>query len=271
MANLYRAAAGMRRLEELALGDSAIHRLHPLAKLLTTAAYIVTVVSFPSRTVSGLAPFLLYPAILMSLAGIPWRPLLARLLAALPFSLMGGIGSLLALRGAAFRLGGFTVTLGMVALVSIMVKTLLTVLAVLILAAATPFTELSRQLTRMGVPKILCLQLAMTYRYISTLLGEAAAMFTAYTLRGPDLRGVRMRDMGCFLGQLILRSFDRAERIYQAMACRGFTGTSPGAPRRRFNRFDALYAAALTALMAVLRVFNLSLLLGGMFIPMGSI
>jgi cobalt/nickel transport system permease protein len=255
----------MRRLEELALGDSVIHRRHPLAKLLTTAVYMLTVVSFPSQRVSGLVPFLLYPAVLMSLSGTPCRPILTRLLAALPFSLMGGIGNLLILRGAAFRLGDITVTLGLVSFVSIMLKTLLTVSAVLILIATTPFTDLSRQLTRMGVPKIFCLQLTMTYRYISVLLGEAAAMFTAYTLRGPKPRGVRMRDMGCFLGQLMLRSFDRAEGVYQAMVCRGFTGIYHGAALRRFNRFDGLYIIVLAGLSAVLRVFNLSLFFGGLF------
>jgi cobalt/nickel transport system permease protein len=31
-----------------------------------------------------------------------------------------------------------------------------------------------------------------------------------------------MRDMGVFSGQLLIRSFDRAERVYNAMKCRGY-------------------------------------------------
>jgi cobalt/nickel transport system permease protein len=264
MANLYRAAAGINRLEQLALGgDSPIHRLHPLAKLFTALIYAGTVISFPYRDVSGLAAFLLYPAVMMPLSGTPCRPLLVRLAAALPFSLMGGAGNLLVLRGAAFSLGGFTVTLGMVSFASIMLKTLLTVFAALILIATTSLAELNYQAARIGVPKILCLQFSMTYRYISVLIAEVAAMYTAYTLRGPEQGGIKMKDMGGFLGQLILRSFDRAERVYHAMKCRGFEGVYHGGSRRPFRRSDGLYVLGFTGIAVVLRLFNLSSFLGG--------
>ena len=56
------------------------------------------------------------------------------------------------------------------------------------------------------------------------LLNEAVSMHTAYTLRTDNQKGIKMRDMGSFLGQLLLRSTDRAEQVYYAMKCRGFHG-----------------------------------------------
>jgi cobalt/nickel transport system permease protein len=211
---------------------------------------------------SGLVPFLLYPAILMSLSGTPYKPLLVRLLAALPFSLMGGISNLLLIRDPAFSVGTFTITLGMVSFGSIMLKTLLTVFAVLLLIATTSFVEIGYQLTVMGLPKLLSLQLVMTYRYISVLLGEAGSMYTAYILRAPNQKGIKMKDMGSFLGQLILRSFDRAERVYQAMKCRGFQGMYHGRVNRRFRLADYGYTLGLLGMILVFRFFNLSLFLG---------
>jgi cobalt/nickel transport system permease protein len=257
--SLYQAAAGIDQLERLALGNSPVHRLHPRAKLLTTFAYLVVVISFPSRNVSGMVPFLFYPAILMSLSGTPYKPLLLRLLAAVPFSLMGGISNLLFIREPAFFIRTFAVTVGMVSCVSIMLKTVLTVLAVLILVATTSFVEISHQLTVIGMPKILSLQLGMTYRYIAVLLEAAVSMFTAYILRASNQKGIKMQDMGSFLGQMILRSFDQAERIYQAMKCRGFQGVYYGNVKRRFQVSDYGYTLGLLIIMVVFRLFNLSL------------
>jgi cobalt/nickel transport system permease protein len=260
--SLHRGSAGIDSLERLALGDSPVHRLHPGAKMITTAVYIVAVVSFPRYSVSGLMAFLLYPAALMSLSGTPGKPLFVRLAGALPFPLMGGFANLFLLRESAFFLGTFSVTLGILSFASIMLKTLFTVSAALILIATTSFIDLGRELRAVGFPKILNLQMMMTYRYISVLLEEAGSMVTAYLLRSPGQKGIKMRDMGGFLGQLILRSFDRAERVYQAMRCRGFGGDSgayPGKPPRTFRVRDYLYTAGMTAGILTLRFFNLSL------------
>jgi cobalt/nickel transport system permease protein len=262
--SLYHKAAGIDHLERLALGDSPVHRLHPGAKIISAFGYIAAVISFPGGNVSGLMPFLLYPAVLLPLSGTPASSLLARLPAALPFALMGGLGNLLILKEIVFYLGPFGVSAGMVSFISILIKTLLTVSAALLLIATTSFEDINRQLVQMGMPKILCLQFVMTWRYLTVLLGEAASMSTAYLLRSPNQRRIRMKDMGSFLGQLLLRSIDRAERVYQAMKCRGFDGTYRRAASPRWRATDFLYIAAVTALALGLRLFNASSFLGSL-------
>ncbi len=262
MPNLYQAAAGMDALEQLAANQSVVHRLHPMAKLAITMAYIVLVISFSPTNVSGLVPFLLYPVVLMAVSGTPYRPVFMRLAIALPFSLAGGLSNLFFLRDPAFVLGAFTVSQGAIACTSIILKTLLTVLAILVLIATTSFVDISYQLTKLRIPKIICLQLIMTYRYISVLLEEAATMYTAYTLRAPGQKGVLMKHMGNFLGQLILRSFDRAERVYQAMKCRGFQGVYCGKYQGGVTTTDTLFTALALALLLLFRFFNVSLFLG---------
>ncbi|MDR1931959.1 MAG: energy-coupling factor transporter transmembrane protein EcfT [Spirochaetales bacterium] len=262
MANLYQAAAGMDRLERLSLGDSPVHRLHPLAKLLTTIAYMGVVISFPPYNISGLIAFLAYPFLLAPASGTPLRPLAGRLACALPFSFMAAVSNLFLIHGAAFTLGGFTVSFGLLSFTSIMLKTLLTVFAVLLLIATTPFTDISSQLAALRVPKIICLQLIMSYRYTGLLLREAASMMTAYFLRAPVRRGIRMKDMGSFLGQLILRSSRRADRVYLSMKCRGFQGVYRGRRLSGPGPRDWVYTAALVSAIFFLRFFNLSVFLG---------
>ena len=89
-------------------------------------------------------------------------------------------------------------------------------------------------------------------------------MHTAYTLRTDNQKGIKMRDMGSFLGQLLLRSTDRAEQVYYAMKCRGFHGMYPGKTKSAPVIEDALYTGALIAIMLFLRFFNLSRFLGSL-------
>jgi cobalt/nickel transport system permease protein len=268
--SVYHKIAGVDHLDRLALGDSPVHHLHPRVKILTTLIYSGVVISFPVSNVSGLVPLVLYPCLLMSISGTPVKSILSRFCVSLPFALMGGISSLILLREPVFYVGPCMVTAGMLSFTSILLKTFLTVSAVLILIATTGFSEINWQLTRMGMPKILGLQFVMTWRYITVLLGEAAAMSTAYKLRASGQNGIKMKDMGSFLGQLLLRSFERAERVYQSMKCRGFTGVFPGAPGRSLRAADFIYAAALIGALVFLRFFNASVFAGRMLGRLGG-
>ena len=243
--------------------DSPIHRLHPMSKLVVTCFYILIVISFPPQNLSGMLSFLIYPVCAMTLSGIPLSPLFKRFSAALPFALMGGISNLILNRTPVLMLGnGFIVSQGLLSCLSIMLKTLFTVFAVLILVATTSFLEITNQLAVLHVPKILCLQLVMIYRYLSLLVLEAATMVTSYKLRAPNEKGIRFNDMGVFLGQLILRSFDRAERVYQAMKCRGFDGVYYVPKHEKPSGAERCGALLLMLSMIGLRLFNVSLFFG---------
>ena len=86
-------------------------------------------------------------------------------------------------------------------------------------------------------------------------------MALAYRLRSNGEKGIRMKDMGSFLGQLLLRSFDRAERVYTAMACRGFSGRYSEQKKPMALRDWLLLAAACGAVW-LLRRYDLTALGG---------
>lgn len=260
---LHKAAIGIDSIEQLSQGNSFIHCLHPLSKLVTTAVYIVTVVSFSGYEVSSLVSLFLYPIALILLSDIPLGLLLKRVLIVLPFPLIAALSNLFLLSDTAFYIGSFGITFGILSFASIIIKTILTILAVLILTATTPFSLIGSQLAYLRLPKILCLQLIMTYRYLSVLLSEASSMFTAYKLRSPYQRAIQIKDIGVFIGQLILRSFDRAGRVYNAMKCRGFIGISSykvPIPKAGFS--DFIYGITVCSLTLFFRFFNVSYFLG---------
>lgn len=135
-------------------------------------------------------------------------------------------------------------------------------MAVLILIATTSLPKISYQLLSIKVPKIIVEQIMLTYRYISVLLEQVSNMYTAYILRAPASKGIKMKDMGIFVGQLLLKSFDRAESIYVAMKCRGYDGNYLYAKPSPIQKGDWLFLVLVSGALCLMRFFDLSLFIG---------
>ena len=250
----------LTRLEELAGQNSPIHRLHPGAKLAATGVYLLCVLSLGRLQFGRLAPYLLYPVVVLSLAEVPLGLVLRRAALALPFCAFAGLSNLLLERQVV------PVTVGLASCGVLLLRALLCVSAVLALAAVTPFGQLTGQLRRMRMPGFCVALLEMLYRYLGLLAGQAGSMLTAYRLRGGSGKGLPVGHMGSFIGQLLLRSTARAQRVYQAMECRGgFTGGS-AAQKRPFTRNDWLYLAAVCLPCLAARAVDLPFLLGRLFV-----
>lgn len=242
-----------------------IHQIHPMAKMITTIFYLVAVISFDKYNISGLIPFFIYPILLMALGEIPYRSVFARLMIALPFAFFAGLSNPFLDRSTAFLLSGVPISWGLLSFVSILVKTVLTVMAVLILIATTPMDRLAHELIRIKIPKIFVMQIMLTYRYLGLLIAEANSMMTAYHLRSSRQKGIRLQHAGTFMGQLLLRSFDRAEKVYVAMKLRGFNGEYHFALSDKMRFGDYSYGFVLCAVFLLMRWFNVSILVGNLF------
>ena len=74
------------------------------------------------------------------------------------------------------------------------------------------------------MPQILVTVLLLIYRYLVLMLKEADRITQAYMLRAPGERGIKKSAWGSLAGQMLLRSMDRAQRVYESMMLRGFRG-----------------------------------------------
>ena len=250
-------------LEQLAAGDTGIHRVLPLPKLLVTLAYLICLLSLGQSALHRVAPFLFYPIAVMALAGVPYGMIIRRAIAALPFCLFAGLSNLLLDRAPLLQLGALTVSAGAASFAVLLARTLLCVGAVLILIAVTPFSGLTDTLRRLHVPELLVTLIEMVYRYAGILLEEAADMLTAFRLRAAGARWPRLREFGPFVGQLLLRSADRAERVYQAMQCRGYRLRRRERQKQVWLRRDWAFFLLGAGSAALFRCVDLISLLGG--------
>ena len=242
-------------LEELSDRGTAVHLLHPRAKIFITFIYIIVVVSFNRYDVLGVVPFFIYTALVCAMADLPLRTLNKRFLIALPFCAFAGLTNFFLDRNIAFVIGEAEITYGMLSLIAIILRTYLCVMAVFILIATTPFSSMTRELRRLRVPQIFITLIEMIYRYIGVLIDEAASMTAAYKLRSVKTKGIAMKDMGPFVGQLALRSFDRGERVYAAMACRCFGGELPEHAPVKMAAAEVFITCIICAAFIALRFF----------------
>ena len=91
-------------------------------------------------------------------------------------------------------------------------------------------------------------------------------MQEAYQLRAPGQKGLHISAWGSFLGQLLLRSMDRAEALYESMELRGFSGDYPHAARAKGSAASWPYAVIVPLLMLAARLWDLSALIGGLLV-----
>lgn len=219
------------------------------------------VVSFGRHEIVRLLPFFLYPVIIFTFAELPATPILKRILIVEPFIVGIGILNLLFERRT-FIFNGISLSIGWITLLSVAIKCGLTVAAAFLLIATTGMDGIATALRMLKIPKFFVLQLLLTYRYISVLTEEVTRMLRAYAMRSPLRRGIHRSDWGSFAGQLILRTFDRAQRVYQAMRIRGFTGEYDAGERIGVKAGDFIYLSGWIIFFITARIYNIPVLIG---------
>lgn len=254
----------LRLLDELSKMDTGIHRVHPLIKIVTTVVYLVIIASFERFETISLLPLIFYPVVIFSFTELPKAPILKRVLLVEPFII--GIGILNPIFDSnTFMLGGISVSCGWLTFLSIFIKCGLTVVAGLLLIATTGMDKLASALRMLRVHRIFVLQLLLTYRYITVLVEEVFRMQRAYAMRAPGQKGISIRVWGSFAGQLLLRTYDRAQRVYRSMNLRGFCGEyNTGEIEKPVFR-DYAYLIGWSLFFITVRINNIPMIIGWLF------
>lgn len=224
MSKLTGAIYEIHHMDAIANRDQWVNRIHPLVKLVITLIYIITVVSVGRYNLSGIIIMGVYPIAVFILGDISFSDSLKRIRMILPLVCIVGIFNPFFDRQALFMIGRVTVTTGMISMLTLILKGIYAVLASYLLIATTTIEKICYALRMLHISKILVTQILLTYRYISVLLQEVNRTIQAYSLRAPNQKGVHFKVWGSMVGQLLLRSIDRAGVVYESMTLRGFSG-----------------------------------------------
>lgn len=216
-------------LEEFAEGTSVFHRLDPRVKIVTLLPYIIVVAVMNEITYPAIA--LLISTLMIIITRIDTKKLLNRMAVVntfilllwffLPFSYPGNT---------VFSIGPLTATQGgFLFALSITLKANAIVLATIAILGTSEVFSLAHALVHMKMPKKLVYLFFFFYRYISVLHEEYTTLKRAINVRAfrPKTTTHTYKTYAYLVGMLIVRSYDRSQRIYSAMLCRGFTGKFP--------------------------------------------
>jgi cobalt/nickel transport system permease protein len=245
--------------------QSFIHRLDPRVKVVVTLAFILSNALLPDGAwlAFGLAwLYLLCANVLSNLGpGFTFR----RSFVALPFALVA-VTVLFSIPGKPlstfhFIFWDLTITdAGLLRFVSIVIRSWLSVQMAILLVGTARFPDIVHALEHLRVPTILTTIISFLYRYLFVLVDEVFRLLRAREARSAAAAGSRSggsvvwraQVAGNMAGQLFLRSYERSDRVYNAMLSRGYTGHLMTINPHVLRRVD--YVTTALALVCILGV-----------------
>jgi cobalt/nickel transport system permease protein len=236
--------------------DSPLARWDARWKL---AALVITAFAF--ATFDRLFPSLTALAtglVLLWLARLRWNWVCGRLglfaLAALPFLLV--LPFTLHSDGPGWMVSSVRVSEhGLVVGLAVVSRCLAIGCLALVLIGTAPMHQTLAAAHALRVPGLLVLIAGLAYRYTHLLAEEYKRVRIALRTRGFKVAATRhgYRTIGHVTGAVLVRGADRAERVADAMRCRGFDGTFHTTAAFRTRKADIVaFAAVLTATIALL-------------------
>lgn len=240
-------------LDEHAQADSPLHRWEPRCKLVGLMSLIF---AFSYVQDLRLLPVMLaVTAVLFAFSGLPLSFLSRRLrapgaflmIAALILPFYSGSTVLWRIGPLALRQEGCLQAVSLVArFVSILTTGLL-------LFGTGPFLTSVKAMRALGLPSLLADMTLFSYRYIYVIGDDLQTMETAMGLRGFRLRrpsGRALTTLASLAGSILVRSYERSERVHKAMVLRGYGQASRPRWESAISAYDVIALVAVLILAA---------------------
>ena len=111
-------------------------------------------------------------------------------------------------------------------MISILIKITLCVSLAIVLTATTSNIEIIYGLQKLKISPLLISILSFAIRYIDVFIDEFKRVKVAMKSRGYDQKGLKgLKPIAYASGALLIRGYERGERVYNSMISRGFKGT----------------------------------------------
>lgn len=236
-------------------GDTAVHRLPAHVKVVALLGFVVAVVLVPPRQWWALLAAAAVLAVVVRIARLPAVVVVRRMVVEVPFVVFALLLPVLATGPRVDVLGVPLAVEGLVGAWNLLAKATIGVVAAITLAATTTPRDLVAGLERLRVPDALVQIVAFMLRYLAVVADDLHRMRIARESRGapPGWWG-QLRAVAATIGALFVRTYERGERVQQAMLARGWTGRSVLVQGRAATAAEWAGAAVLPLAAAVLAV-----------------
>lgn len=226
--------------------------LDPRARLIIVLLATLACVSVPRGELLPYTAF--FPAILILLLlcrSLDWVHLLTRCVASSPFILLAGLLLLFQ-----YGVDADGRPEGLIPVASILAKGYAAAILLAFLGSTTALAQILWAMRKLGAPESLNMILAMMFRYTSLLSEEWAKLQRARDSRTVrPLGGLALANVyGRQLGTLLVRSWDRADRIHAAMLSRGFHGVWPVREQSVWRASDTVATVCIAGVFVAIRL-----------------
>lgn len=247
--------------------ESFIHHLDPRVKVVVTVAFILSNALLPDGAWIAFGLSWLFLLVVNALSNLGIIFTFKRSFVALPFALVA-VTVLFSIPGKSlssfhFLMWDLTITdMGLLRFVSILIRSWLSVQMAILLVATARFPDIIHALEHLHIPSILTTIIAFLYRYLFVLADEVFRLLRAREARSAAVAGSRSggsvawraRVAGNMAGQLFLRSYERSDRVYNAMLARGYNGHLNTINPHELHRVDYFSIALALVLILFLQV-----------------
>ncbi len=244
--------------ERFALGNSLLHKRDPKAKIIAAIALVTVTATSNSFTVAVMS--LALGLGLFSITKLPLQLVLKRLLAINSFTFFLWLTLPLTYGGSNFTpLGPLSLsTEGLRLATLITLKTNAIVLSIIALLGTSKIVNIGHALEALRFPEKLCFILLFSYRYVFVIYQEYRRLARAAQMRCfvPATTIHTYRTFGYLFGMTLVKSWNRAARVHQAMILRGFNGHLVPLSEDKYTPKDTIFLSTMLTLTFILATLN---------------
>lgn len=261
---------------ETPTNNSKFHQFNPLVKLVFTIVFIVFVNLTPTKAWGAYALFFLYLFAIFYTARLKFSIMAKRTLISLPF-ILAAIPLIFAENSPyeVISIFGSEINISMEGLqkfLSITIKSILSILAALLLVSTSRPSEIFFALERLRIPSLFISIINLAYHYLFVIRDEVLRMIRARASRSSS--GLTKKSSGGGLwwrakipggmaGSILIRSIERSDRVYAAMLSRGYNGKAIPSIQDSKNIKRSEYFMMVIGVFLVLIIWLYSLLTMG--------
>ncbi|MBQ7573339.1 MAG: cobalt ECF transporter T component CbiQ [Clostridia bacterium] len=244
----------VKGIEKQTQNKSIVHGLNTTVKLIFTVVFVCLLVSVQKYDISKSIAMCIPIIMLYIVSDIPILKTLKKIWIVLPFCIFMCLGNIVF---------ATNIKYGLLSSFVLLLKVIFSVLSTNLLIMTSGMEKICGVLSKMHFPNIFVTQILLTYRYIFVLLSEVHTLKDAYSLRAPKDRGLNIKVWGTLVGQLLLRSIDRANELYNSMQLRGFSGAVTYSKKETIGIIDLIFTLIMAFMLYILRFTNITSIIGG--------
>jgi cobalt/nickel transport system permease protein len=213
-------------------GASTLHRLAPQVKIAAAFGVVLAIVMTPREAIWAFVGYAVALSVLAGVAGLAPGFIARRMVVEVPFVI---VALLLPLFGGGEQVEVLGISLsvqGLWDMWNILAKATLGLFVAVILGATTQIPDMIKGLDALRVPAVVTGIITFMVRYVDVIVGDFSRMRVAMASRGHQTRTIA--DWGPYartVGVMFVRTYERGERVYLAMASRGYDGSMPDSLR----------------------------------------